>query len=100
MRSGRDKPGNFNVISDAVKCRASGSKEYREVTVGAFGYLWRLYQDRCVGGDTDKEASGLVLLGTCLSGPEQCGKGLDVRDSKEGEGTVPAEFRGQRSAPG
>lgn len=51
-----------------------GSKEYREVTVGAFGYLWSLYQELCVGGDAGKEASGLVLLGTCLSGPEQYGQ--------------------------
>lgn len=61
-----------------------GSRAYQEATVRAFGYLWSLYQELCVGGDVGKEASGLVLLGTCLSGPEHSvEKGLDVRTSRE-----------------
>lgn len=47
-----------------------------------------------------KKHLGWFCYGLAFQTQNSVDKGLDVRDSKEGEGSVPPEFRGQRSVPG
>lgn len=62
---------------------------------------WSLYQELLLGGRVGQEAHGLVMQGSCLSGPgHSTDKLLDVRNSEEGTETACPGFSVQSRRQG